>query len=153
MKAFRVLSILILIGVNISALSYAQEQSTDRVYLLRVESTDSQNPHIRFSSAYACQTSNDSSPLVIGEQETPFETKLSGSNFLGMFKDVSGKNSIKVSLVVMYPNGSKSCSAESQGNLNILHADPTGIGTGWPTTSGDLASLKQSFHRHDSKEK
>jgi hypothetical protein len=153
MKIFCLLSILMLVGMNFFHLSYAQEPTNERIYLLRVESTDSQNPHVRFSSAYTCQTSKDSNLLTIGEQETPFDKKLTGSNFLGMFKDISNKNTIKVSIVVIYPNGSMSCSAESKGNLNILRADHKGIATGWPSTSADLSSLELPFHTQDRKEK
>ncbi len=153
MRTCRVLSILLVIGINSSHWSLSQEQTKTTVYLLRVESTDPENPHVRFSSAYAYQQSKESNLLVIGEQKTPFETKLSGTYFLGMFRDISGKNNIKVSLVVMFSNGVKSCEAQGHGDLNILHADPSGVGYGWPMTSGNLLSLEGPFNTYDSKEK
>ena len=154
MRTFRMFSILLLVvGMNPFHMSFSQEQTKERVYHLRVESIDPNNPHIRFSSAYASLKAKDSTPLVVGEQETPFETKLSGSYFLGMFKDISGKMNIKVSLVVRFTNGEKSCEAEGSGDLNILHADPAGVGYGWPTTLGDISNLQHSFDTHESKEK
>ena len=153
MKSFRVLTILIFAGICFIGSISAQERANERIYLLQVTSTDSQNPRVRFSSAYACQISNDFSPLVLGEQETPFETKLSGTNFLGMFKAISDKGHIEVSLVVMFPDGSTSCEAKCKGSLSILTADPRGVRTGWPTTASDLSTLEELGNTQDSKQK
>jgi hypothetical protein len=117
-----------------------------------VESADPGNTHVRFTSAYACQATANSQPFVVGEQETPFEGTVSGTQFLGMFRATSGGTKMKVSLSI-FRNGVKCADAQGTGELNILHADPTGVGYGWPSTIGDISMIEDVFDRHTVHEK
>jgi hypothetical protein len=85
----------------------------------------------------------------MGEQETPFEVRVTATRFLGMFRPYNENTTLKVSLVA-FISGIKCAEAEGTGTLNILHADPTGIGYGWPTAMGDLSMIEHFF---DSKKK
>ena len=151
MRIIRILSILLLIGVSSFHSSFSQEPAKGTYFLLRVSSIDPNNPHVNFLSAYAYKSSEDSHPVAMYEQETPFEKKLAGTRFFGMFSDISGKNNIRVSLV-KFIDGFKSDEVVGNGPLNILYADPKGIGYGWPSTFGNWSDFVHQIDSRNFKE-
>ena len=152
MKKARFISIILCVTINCAYIGYSQVTSKEMTFALRVESTEPGSKHIRFTSAYAYQTPADTQPFVLGEQETPFEAKVSGTQFLGMFKSVSGNTQLKVSLSV-FRNGVKCADAQGTGTLNILHADPSGVGYGWPSTIGNISIVQDFLDSHNSHQK
>ena len=151
MRTIRILSIMLLFGASSFHVSFSQEPTKGTYFLLGVYSIDPNNSHVRFSSAYAYKSSEDSNQFAIGEPETPFEKKLTGARFFGMFSDISGKNNIRVSLI-KFIDGFKSAEALGNGPLNILYADPKEIGYGWPSAFGDWSDFVHRIEAGDSKE-
>ncbi|TAK64062.1 MAG: hypothetical protein EPO24_03510 [Bacteroidetes bacterium] len=140
MKKLLFICTILLIGISATQLSYTEDAAKEITYLIQVKSTTPENAHVRFTAAYATDKETDSSQLKIIEGETPYEVKLTTTNFLGIFQDNSLNSKINVSLT-KFVNGIKSHnSVEGTGSLNILYAGNSGVGYGFPTTFSDFSS-------------
>src|SRR5271169_218707 len=138
MRTILFAAILFLVMFSCSQFSFSQDLPKGKLMVVRVESADPANSHIRFSAAYAYQNLNASPQFTVTDQETPFELRLSCNHFLGLFQDASHNGKIKVFLTE-FSNGIKIADANGSSQLNILHADPSGVGYGWPMTFSDYS--------------
>ena len=137
-----VLSILTLIVLTFQ-LSVAQTGSEGMSYTIRVESPDQKTPQVSFTAAYTAFDNNADSKMSYIEKTTPFEVKVSGAYFLGMFQSTSSSSRLKVTLT-QYKEGVLRGHADGSGIFNFLHGEPNAIGYGVPEISGVSEWMKKS---------
>ena len=136
------LVLLVVLGIIPMCFTVAQDRNDANSYTVLVESAvpESLVP-IEFTGAYASHDRATHPKLTFITQKTPFEMTVSGTNFVGLFQAKTENVMLKVTLKSL-ANGKMTSHAEGTGFLNLLHADPQGIGYGMPDGTVKLSSIQ-----------
>ena len=126
---------ILVLTVLIFQFSVAQSGSEGATYTIRVESADQTTPELSFTAAYTAFDNNVDSKMSYIEKITPFEVRVSGAYFLGMFQSTLKSSRLKVTLT-QYKDGVLRGHADGTGIFNFLHGEPEAIGYGVPELSG-----------------
>ena len=143
MKSSLITLIVISLAVFTLGVSGPGTGSKPITYTILVEATGSPNQEVNFTAAYTAYDENANSKMTTLEKRTPYEAKVSGAYFVGMFQSTSGDSRIKVTLT-KYEDGVLRGHADGSGVFNFLHGEPNGVGYGVPEYSGVWSGQKDA---------
>jgi len=137
---------LVILLVALSALaicshrSVAQTQGGVEAYTLVIVSADANAPGVKFDGSYAFSGTDHPMKLVMVHETTPFQAKVAGSDFLGMFQPRTKGPLLKVSLTKLRGDAVVGQSTGT-GRVNIIYGRREMTGYGWPDGRGNISEL------------
>ncbi len=117
----------------------AEGGSEGTTYTFAISSSSDPSGKVQFSGAYVAYDPSGQPSIQYIQELTPFEYKVSGSVFLGMFQARSEDDRVTVTLT-KYVAGRLGGHATGTSIMNVVHGGPDGIGYGIPSGFAGLLS-------------
>ena len=136
MNIARTSTVIMLSLLGLSSAASAQSNLRLKEYVIRVESTNPDKPHIRFSLSYAYGAQYKDPVLIMVEKQTPFELKFSAENYVFLVQDKSGNRELRARLTNTQSPKDISVALTSQSRVIMFYGSDSESGIGIPGAPG-----------------